>query len=90
MEDPERMLAIEIEDTGAIRFSEDTGPDSTGYGHRLLELGARHHLVIYNGMTQWLGSGTLTCFPFGGGGSTVDYVLGSRETAQAVTSFVIP
>ena len=58
--------------------------------HHLLELGARHHLIIYNGMAAWPTSGGLTCFPLGGGGSTIDYVLGSRETVEAVTSFTIP
>lgn len=90
MEDPKMMLIMEADDTGTIRFSADSGPDSTRYGHYLLELGARHHLVIYNGMTRWPGSGALTCFPLGGGGNTVDYVLGSRETTQVVTSFTIP
>ena len=65
MEDPEMMLAMEVEDTGAIQLSADTGPDSTRYGHHLLELGTRHHLVIYNGMPQWPDSGALTCFPLG-------------------------
>ena len=90
MEDPEMMLAMATEDTGTTRLSEDTGPDNTRYGHHLLELGARHHLIIYNGMTPWPDSGGLTCFPLGGGGSTVDYVLGGRETVQVVTSFTIP
>ena len=75
-----------------MRTSADTGPDSTGYGRHILELGSRHNLVINNGMAQWPTLGALTCFPLGGarGGSTVDYILGSRETAHIVTSFTIP
>ena len=69
------------------------GPDATGYGHHLLELGSRHHLIIYNGMAQQPDSRALTCFPLAGARrfrSTVDYILGSRQATQLVTSFTIP
>ena len=76
---------VNPEDTGSSGLSDGRGVDNTGYGHHLLEFEAQHHLVIYNGMAQWLGSGGLTCFPARGGSSTVDYVLGSQEAAKLVT-----
>ena len=90
-EEPEILHTLE--EVATQRLSADTGPDATGYGHHLLELGSRHHLIIYNGMAQWPDSGALTCFPLAGAGkfgSTVDYILGSRQATQLVTSFTIP
>ena len=88
--DPARLPAFTSEETGTTRHSEDSGPDNTGYGRHLLELGSRHHLVIYNGMSQWPTSGRYTCFPSAGGSSTVDYVLGSREGISLLSRFLTP
>lgn len=65
-DDMEILHPVDPEEIGASQASEDTGPDRGHYGDHLLELGARHRLVIYNGMLQWPGSGGLTCFPHGG------------------------
>ena len=34
----------------------------TEYGNHFLALGSAHGFVIYNGLSQWLGSDTLTCW----------------------------
>ena len=81
-----------IEEETTTRDSADTAR-ITEYGHHLLRLGARHRLLIYNGMAQWPTSGSLTCIPHGvvaGGGSTVDYIMGSREATHLLSSFTIP
>ena len=61
-EDPEILHTIEASDT--TRTSADTAP-CTAYGRHLLRLGSQHRLVIYNGMTHWPASGSLTCMPHG-------------------------
>eukprot|EP00249_Psilotum_nudum_P009654 c22069_g1_i1 orf=27-1430(-) len=87
MEQPDIMRVLDPMEIQTYRQSADDGPDSTGYGAHLLELGSRHHLVIYNGMRQWPRSGGLTCFPHGGGESTVDYLMGSLSGMQMIDSF---
>ena len=90
LEDPQSLHATQEEDT--LRASADRA-QPTAYGRHLLRLGSQHRLVIYNGMAQWPASGGLTCMPHGvadGGGSTVDYILGSKEAAHLLTSFTIP
>lgn len=52
-----------IEDRGTRRVSANIGGDAIRYEQQLLELGSRHHLVIYNRMEQWPDSGALTYFP---------------------------
>ncbi len=89
MDHPEIMSSLDPEEMEISRLSADTGQDTTGYGSHLLELGSRHHLVIYNGMRRWPDSSGLTCFPHGGGESTVDYILGSLSGAQLLRSFSI-
>jgi len=89
-EDPEILQLTEDADTR--RTSADTAYP-TRYGHHLLRLGSQHRLVIYNGMAQWPTSGGLTCMPPSvaeGGGSTVDYIMGPRETTHLLGSFTIP
>ncbi|KAH7372891.1 hypothetical protein KP509_17G027200 [Ceratopteris richardii] len=88
-EDPQ--ILHPIEDESIARASADS--THTRYGTDLLRLGSRHNLVIYNGMAQWPTSGGLTCIPHlvtDGRGSTVDYVMGSREAIHLLTSFTIP
>ncbi|MCO5577073.1 hypothetical protein L7F22_030895 [Adiantum nelumboides] len=53
MEQLEIMKTLDAEDMGVSRVSADEGQDNTGYGRHLLDLGSRHHLVIYNGMARW-------------------------------------
>ncbi|MCO5586296.1 hypothetical protein L7F22_040235 [Adiantum nelumboides] len=53
MEQPEIMTTLDAEDMGVSKVSADEGQDNTGYDRHLLELGSRHHLVIYNGMARW-------------------------------------
>ncbi|MCO5579937.1 hypothetical protein L7F22_033804 [Adiantum nelumboides] len=89
MEQPEIMRTLDVEDMGVSRVSVDEGQDNTGYGRHLLELGSRHHLVIYNGMARWPDSGGFTCFSHSGGESTVDYLMGSTQTAELIHSFSI-
>ncbi|MCO5554194.1 hypothetical protein L7F22_007721 [Adiantum nelumboides] len=89
MEQPEIMRALDAEDIGVSRLSADGGQDNTGYGRHLLELGRRHHLVIYNGMARWPDSGGFTCFPHSGRESTMDYLMGSTQTAELIHSFSI-
>lgn len=89
-EDPEILYTIDAADTR--RISADTAVP-TAYGHHLLRLGSQHRLVIYNGMAQWPASGSLTCMPHrvaDGGGSIVDYIMGSREASRLLSSFTIP
>ena len=45
--DPILLNMVSPEDTGSTHLSADGGVDNTRYGHHLLKLGARHHLVIY-------------------------------------------
>ncbi|MCO5562396.1 hypothetical protein L7F22_016023 [Adiantum nelumboides] len=89
MEQLEIMRALDAEDMGVSRLSADGGQDNTGYGRYLLELGSRHHLVIYNGMAMWPDSGGFTCFPHSGGESTVDYLMGSTQTSELIHSVSI-
>ncbi|MCO5570416.1 hypothetical protein L7F22_024137 [Adiantum nelumboides] len=87
MEHPDIMRVVDPDEIRTHRQSADEGPDYTGYGAHLLEMGSRHHLVIYNGMTQWPDSGGLTCFPHGGGESTVDYLMGSISGISWIDTF---
>ncbi|MCO5608775.1 hypothetical protein L7F22_062991 [Adiantum nelumboides] len=83
------MRTLDPKEMGISRSSADIGQDTTGYGRHLLELGSRHHLVIYNEMHQWPDSIGLTCFPHGGGGSNVDYILGPLSATHLLQSFSI-
>ncbi|MCO5551936.1 hypothetical protein L7F22_005443 [Adiantum nelumboides] len=87
-EDPEALHPLD--EVGVDRISTNT-TTPTAYGRHLLHLGSQHRLVIYNGMAQWPGSGDLTCIPPStpGGGSTVDYIMGSREASHMLTSLTI-
>ena len=46
-------------------------------------------LAIMN-FARCLGSGALTCFPYGSGSSTMDYILWSMESMDIVDYFYIP
>ena len=81
------MVNVDPLDIGTTRRSKDQGADATGFGHHLLELGNRHRMVIYNGLAKWPGSEELTCFPHGGGESTVDYLIGRPEATHMINSF---
>lgn len=48
-------------ENGTTRHSADA-PLVIGYGHHLLQLGAAHDLIIYNGLHRWPMSRGLTCF----------------------------
>ena len=81
------MVNVEPLALGITRTSKDQGADATSFGHHLLELGSRHQMIIYNGLAKWPGSDELTCFPHGGGASTVDYLIGRPEATHMVDSF---
>ena len=81
------MVNVDPLDIGTTRRSKDQGADATSFGHHLLELGSRHRMVIYNGLAKWPGSEELTCFPHGGGESTVDYLIGRPEATHMINSF---
>ena len=51
---------INTEDVGLHRFAQDLG-DVTEYGTHFLKLGVAHGLIIFNGLSDWLGSDALTC-----------------------------
>ena len=78
------MVNVDPLDIGTTRRSKDQGADATGFGHHLLELGNRHRMVIYNGLAKWPGSEELTCFPHGGGESTIDYLIGRSEATHMI------
>lgn len=84
------ILLREIEDLDfdLQRSSQDHG-DVTGFGRHLLAMGTAHGLVIYNGLPRWPTSGALTCFPHGGGSSTVDYLMGSPSLVAHIPEFDI-
>ena len=48
-EDPILVPELDPTEIGIMRHSADA-PHVTGYGHHLLELGAAHDLIIYNGL----------------------------------------
>ena len=89
IESTQRMVSVDPIENGTTRLSKDKGADATGFGHHLLELGSRHRMVIYNGMQRWPCSNGLTCFPHGGGESTVDYLIGRPEAAHMISSFKV-
>mgnify|MGYP006973869484 CR=1 FL=1 len=74
---------------GITRRSKDQGVDATSFDHHLLELGSRHQMIIYNGLAKWPSSKELTCFPHGGGESTIDYLIGSLEATYMINSFLV-
>lgn len=55
-EDPVIVLKIDPTEIGIVRHSANAS-HVTGYGHHLLELGAAHDLIIYNGLPRWPMSG---------------------------------
>ena len=81
------MANIDPLNIGTTRRSKDQGADATSFGHHLLELGSRHRMVIYNGLNKWPGLKELTCFPHGGGESTIDYLIGRPEAIHMINSF---
>ena len=89
LDDPILLREMDIEDTGLQRSSQDSG-NITSYGRDLLDMGAAHGLVIFNGLARWPLSGHLTCFPHGGGSSTVDYLIGSPTLIPQIPDFSIP
>ena len=87
MDENRGMTSVDPSEIGITRISKDQGADATNFGNHLLELGSRHQLVIYNGLQRWPGSEELTCFPHGGGESTVDYLMGRPEATHMINSF---
>ena len=81
------MVNVDPLALGITRTSKDQGADATSFGHHLLELGSRHQMIIYNGLAKWPCSEELTCFPHGGGESTVDYLIGRLEATHMINSF---
>lgn len=75
-------------DMGIQRAAQDTG-DLTEYGTHLLALGSAHGLIIYNGLSRWPGSDSLTCWNRKGGASTVDYLMGSLTLIPDIQNFSI-
>ena len=61
----------------------------TEYGKHFLALGIAHGFVIYNGLSQWLGSNALTCWNPKGGASTIDYLMGSPSLIPEIKEFTI-
>ena len=43
-------------------ISKEQVVDDISFGHHLIELGNWHQMIIYNGLTKWLGSKELTSF----------------------------
>ena len=89
IESTQGMVSVDPIENDTTRLSKDKGADATGFGHHLLELGSRHHMVIYNGMQRWQRSNGLTCFPYGGGESTIDYLIRRPEAAHMISSFKV-
>ena len=83
------MVIVDPLAIGITRTSKDQGVDATSFRHHLLELGSRHQMIIYNDLSKWPGSGELTCFPHGGGESTVDYLIGRPKATHMVNSFQV-
>ncbi|KAH7286300.1 hypothetical protein KP509_33G068200 [Ceratopteris richardii] len=80
------MQKLDPDELGTRRLSFDTCQDMTGYGKHLLEFGSRHHHFIYNGMHRWPRFGTFTCFPYGGGHNTLDYIPGTLHGVSLIPS----
>lgn len=82
MEDP--IMLPHIQDDSLSRTSADTDHEPTDRGRWLLQLLSTHGMVIYNGMSRWPRSSGPTCFPFSGGTSVIDYVMGPPALVQSV------
>ena len=50
------MINVDPDEIGITCMSNDKGLYDTGFGRQLLELGSRHHMVIYNVMQRLVGS----------------------------------
>ena len=86
---PTMLSEIDCTEMGSQRTSQDAR-SITEYGRCFLDLGAMHELLIFNGMSRWPSSDSLTCFPHGGGASTVDYLMGSPALMRHIHDFAIP
>ena len=50
---------------------------------------SQQHLVIFSEINSLSDSSGLTSFSLGGGGSTVDYIIGTREAIQTIKIFTL-
>ena len=61
-----------------LRTNSDRG-DATPFGKQLIAMCQQSDLSILNGRTPGDMQGSLTCYPYTGGSSTVDYYIASHE-----------
>lgn len=86
-DDPLIVPGIDPIEIGIVRESADA-THGTAYGCHLREL--RADLIIYNGISRWPSSSGLTCFPHGGGTSTMDYLIGSYLLCHIYMILTLP
>mgnify|MGYP007105610597 CR=1 FL=1 len=83
------MHSIYPEDSGKTQEHNQLRTKQQGYGKHSLGIGSRYYLVIYKTMNSLTNSSGLTCLPRGGSGSTIDYILRTREVTQTFKIFTI-
>jgi len=69
---------------GLQRLLDDAKGPLLAYGKHLLHLNEFHDLLILNGISFFLYSNSVSCFPHVEGASLMDYILANEDMLQYI------